>query len=166
MAAGQCQGRQFDQRRGVTRLGAQQREIGGFCLSVPAPCRQPAGQGQGAGYAWTSSSAFGLAAWLGGVAGLVTVTEITSPLGDVTVVVTAPSGAVETLVLSAALAAEEAEAALPAELRRLNADAALLATGLRVINGLLKSVGSKNTDWLTSACFAAGQRGATQARLR
>ncbi len=127
------------------------------------------GQGQGVslqGYAWTFSSAFGLAAWFCGVAGFVTLTEITSPLAEVTVVVTVPSGAVVTAVVLADFVVEEADEALPAELKRLSADAALLLTALMVIDGLPKSVGSKNTVWLTSDCFAAGHRGATQARLR
>jgi hypothetical protein len=127
------------------------------------------GQGQGVGlqgYAWTFSSPFGLAAWFCGVAGFVTLTEITSPLAEVTVVVTVPSGAVVTAVVLAGLVVEEADEALPAELKRLSADAALLLTALMVIDGLPKSVGSKNTVWLTSDCFAAGHRGATQARLR
>jgi hypothetical protein len=63
------------------------------------------------------------------------------------------------VVVSAEFELDDADEALPAELRRLSADAALLAVlpkALMVIDGLPKSLRSKNTVWLTSGCLATG----------
>jgi hypothetical protein len=68
---------------------------------------------------------------------------MTSPVAEVTVVVTVPSGAVATEVVSVDFEAEDEAEALPAELRRLSADAALLLTALMVIDGLPKSLRAK-----------------------
>jgi len=130
----------------------QQRDIGRFRRIIVARGRKPAGQGQliGRFYTLTSSNAFGLAGWLDAVAGLVTVTEITSPFAAVTVVVTVPSGAVVTVVVSAEADDDGEDEAPPAELNRLRAVAAPLPTAPMVMMGLLKFAASLGIDWLTS----------------
>jgi hypothetical protein len=121
----------------------------------------------------------GLAGWLDAVAGLVTVTEMTSPFAAVTVVVTVPSGAVVTVVVSLAdeladeledelddeLADAEEDEALVAGFKMLSALAALLLMAPIVIAGSPALCRQPGHGLVNKRYFAAGHSAARQAKL-